>query len=117
MEVYRNLHLPGVWFSVRQDGLVVGHTQGVCMVDVTFVTSEAGHARMLATGQRNVHAWLRGKIVPSCMGTTADRKDHPANSEYDRATGRFVFLIPRKPMRGAEGVILNRYGLHSYYTY
>lgn len=61
VEVYRNLHTDG--YSVRQDGYVVGHTDRIILRDVEFVVQRAGRERVLRTGVRNVHAWVRGYVM------------------------------------------------------
>jgi hypothetical protein len=64
VEVYRNLNRPnGPWFSVRQFGKVIGHVREAILLDATFVVHEAGRQRVLRTGHKNVHAWIRGTLV------------------------------------------------------
>lgn len=36
MDVYRNLNKPGVTFSMRERGRVIGHTQSITLVGYTF---------------------------------------------------------------------------------
>lgn len=57
-ETYFNLHKRT--FSIRNRGKVYAHRDFVCMMDVKFVVQPAGHARVLRTGQKNVHAFCRG---------------------------------------------------------
>lgn len=64
VEVYRNLRRgAGVWYSLRQRGRVVAHAQEVTLIEARFVVHEAGRRRVLATGQKNVHAFVVGRIV------------------------------------------------------
>jgi hypothetical protein len=58
VEVYFNVRRR--LFSVRQNGKVVGHTQRIMLENAHFVVREAGRQRVLATGCKNVHAWVRG---------------------------------------------------------
>lgn len=86
VEVYRNLNEgPGVWWSIRQDGLVVAHAQEVCLLGPKSIVSRSGWNRFKRTGKRNVHAWMRGFLNLSC---TADRST-PMTVVYDREKGIF----------------------------
>lgn len=60
IEVYFNLH-KGV-FSIRDmnTGFVVGHAPRVWMCHGSFIVSEAGRQRVLKSGRKNVHAFVRG---------------------------------------------------------
>lgn len=64
-EVYFNLHKR--LFSVRAIDAgrmgVVAHVEAVTIADARLVVREAGRARVLQTGQKNVHAFVRGRIV------------------------------------------------------
>lgn len=61
VEVYRNVH-KDLW-SIRWSGLVVGHARALTLADCTLRVSEAGRQRVLATGRKNVHAWVVGTIT------------------------------------------------------
>lgn len=86
VEVYRNLNRrDGVWYSVRQNGKVVGHTQLLRLRDCYFVVNEAGRQRVLRTGRKNVHAFVLGYVA----GKRARRYDlgHPHHGRYNPYTG------------------------------
>ncbi len=87
VEVYRNLNNREFSFSIRQDGLVVGHTNGVCLRDVEFVVRKAGQRRVIETGRKNVHAFARGHLTESCMGTDHTKNDLPVQVKYDPYLG------------------------------
>jgi hypothetical protein len=64
IEVYRNLRKrDGVWYSIRQHGKVVGHAREVSLSSCEFVVNEAGRKRVLKTGRKNVHAFVRGVFI------------------------------------------------------
>jgi len=63
VEVYRCLTKSGKWFSVRQNGLVVAHTNDLTLKHCEAVVNESGKKRCLTSGKRNVHAFIRGYIV------------------------------------------------------
>ncbi len=62
--VYRNLNgdhsRP---FSIKQGGLVVGHTNRMLLIDCRFIVSSAGQRRVRKTGAKNVHAYIKGTIT------------------------------------------------------
>ena len=61
VEVYKNLHIDQ--WSIRQDGLVVGHARALALTDCTFHVSQVGRKRVLGSGRKNVHAFVRGYWV------------------------------------------------------
>ena len=65
VECYWNLHLN--CFSVRalsgpDKGRVIGHCGEVTLSNVRFVVRKSGLARFRRTGQKNVHAFVRGTL-------------------------------------------------------
>lgn len=62
VRVYRNLHKHGVVYSVAdaRTGLVLGYAENVLLSAPAFKVSEAGRKRVLATGKKNVHAFVYG---------------------------------------------------------
>jgi len=66
VECYFNLHKHV--FSVRalegpDKGRVILHASNVLLKDVSFVVQKAGREKVLRTGQKNVHAFVRGTLV------------------------------------------------------
>ena len=60
VEVYKNLRKQ--CYSVRQKGKVIGYALVLAMSNVDFVVQQGGRKRVLESGQKNVHAFLRGDI-------------------------------------------------------
>jgi len=58
VEVYKNLRKQ--CYSIRQKGKVIGYANIVAMSNVDFVVQKGGRKRVLESGQKNVHAFLRG---------------------------------------------------------
>jgi len=59
MDVYRNLNKPGVTFSMRERGRVIGHTQSITLVGCTFkhaTQSQQANCRL----RRLVCQWVKG---------------------------------------------------------
>lgn len=61
-DLYRNLTRQ-CW-SIRERGRVVGHAPSVTLADAVMVVRPGSRARVLRTGHREVHAWVRGTLVP-----------------------------------------------------
>ncbi len=63
--VYRNLRhgrkAPPL-YSVLQNGRVVDRRHTVTLHDVEFVVREGGRQKVLATGRKNVHAFVKGYV-------------------------------------------------------
>ncbi|QGH74785.1 hypothetical protein MAL1_00006 [Bacteriophage DSS3_MAL1] len=61
VDVYFNLHRK-VWsLRCRKSGLVTGHARVVAFpLGASMVVRPAGRAKVLETGQKNVHAFVRG---------------------------------------------------------
>jgi hypothetical protein len=117
VEAYRNLRRGG--YSLRQRGRVVAHADAVMLLDATFVVQKSGWKRSLRERRRNVHAWVKGKVVPSAMGRTAEDAKDFARVAYDRNCGRFVRDEKvggwHDPLVGAVAVALNSRGAFAAY--
>jgi hypothetical protein len=50
-------------YSLRQNGRVVGHAPRIMLRDVKLIVKPGALARIRATGQREVCAWARGRLV------------------------------------------------------
>lgn len=50
-------------YSVREKGKVVDHVPFILLKDAQFVVQPAGRKKARETGQKNVHAFLRGYLV------------------------------------------------------
>jgi hypothetical protein len=84
VEVYRNLTRPGGrWYSIRQDGLIVGHSQTVELHKCIFHVNEAGRQRVLRTGHKNVHAYVSGMLTLSKRARDKWRLYHPIKGRYN----------------------------------
>lgn len=72
--VYKNLHNGKL--SIRQGKHVVAHVDSILLTDVSFVVREAGRQRVISEGRKNVHAFVKGKVVATNTGDhdTTDRR-------------------------------------------
>lgn len=62
VEFYRCLNRKGFVFSIRQNSLVVGHSNNIILKDCSLVVNESGKKRCLKDKERNVHAYIKGMI-------------------------------------------------------
>ena len=125
--VYRNLTRRGKVYSIKQDGLVVGHATCLTLGNSKFKVNLLGKKRAIRTKTRNIHAYIEGKIaLHGVMGTTAklceERNDQlPAKITYypfceDGFMCKNLTINPFE-IKGAMGVIINKYGVSASYTY
>lgn len=82
VEVYRNLRKK--CFSVRdaKTKRVIAHKTTVYLRNATFHVSAAGRKRVRATGQKNVHAFIRGTIT--IFAIIEQEMDTRLNTRVDR---------------------------------
>ncbi len=67
VKIYRNLHKPGVVYSVQQNGLVVGYASKLSLCGCEFLVSEAGRQRVIAEKRKNVHAFITGTLLHNML--------------------------------------------------
>lgn len=103
VEVYRNLQRGG--YSIRQRGRVVAHADEVALALAIFHVSEAGRQRVLATGHKNVHAWIRGVLIgPPCLPLERSVR-------YNPRTGATFVDDRGRPVHAAPIVTIDRTGV------
>jgi hypothetical protein len=78
VDVYRNLHKG--CYSVRQGGKVRAHMDMVRMTHCRFVVSESGRVRVVESGRKNVHAFVRGF---ASVRFNLDSEKVPATIKYN----------------------------------
>lgn len=62
--IFRNLHLKGVVYSVRNsEGKTIAHSNSVLIRNAKFVVQPAGLARVRREKKKFVHAGVRGEVV------------------------------------------------------
>lgn len=108
VHVYRNLH-KRCW-SIRQQGIVIGHARSVILRDVTSHVQPAGREKVLLEGRKNVHAYLKGELLfqsdHSAIRHVRDRKI--TYNPY--AMDTFRFARGGKDFVSARFVLLNDEG-------
>jgi hypothetical protein len=87
---------------------VIGHATAITLEEVTFIVSQPGRARVLATGRKNVHAFASGTIVTATWteecGSGGPTLSTPlgAVTYNPRRDTSFVVLPDRMPIIEAE---------------
>lgn len=111
VEVYWNLHKR--LFSVRalegeNKGRVIEHSYGVRLSDAKFVSQPAGRERVRREGVKNVHAFVRGRMMDYDSdenlrhgGTAKGVTYNPY--KYDT----FVDVATKKPVHHANMVLMD----------
>tara|TARA_R110000744_G_scaffold299835_1_gene409183 strand:- start:65 stop:487 length:423 start_codon:yes stop_codon:yes gene_type:complete len=61
--VYRNLHNGLISIKDVGTGLVLGHADAIDLQGATFIVREAGRQRVIKEKRKNVHAFVRGRVV------------------------------------------------------
>ena len=66
VEIYYNLHR-SCWSVAALEGphkgLVIGYCQSALVAGARFTVSLAGNARVIREGRKNVHAFVRGRLL------------------------------------------------------
>ena len=60
VDVYRNL-IRKMW-SVRQNGIIIGHCTQIYLWGCDYIVGEGGRQRVLRERVKNVHAYVRGYV-------------------------------------------------------
>lgn len=119
--VYRNLngdknHL----YSIKQDGLVMGHSNRLVLSECSFIVSQAGQRRVRKTKHKNVHAYVKGWIaLKGAMGSDGrDGSRWPVKIEYNPYKDKgFVWRqFSNMVVKSAMAVVLCPDGVFAAYT-
>lgn len=70
VDIYRNLHLPGVMYSVRlrETGRVIGHSDSIHLTNCEFRVNAKVRDRVRKLRRKEVHALIRGTVVGTDIG-------------------------------------------------
>lgn len=110
--VYRNLHYRDkVMYSVRNESTkrVSYHSPIVYMKDVEFKVSKAGRHRVLKEKRKNVHAGVKGYLLPLDIEMWCEEPVQVRYNPY--LTDSFVRCDNGAPVYRAEKVLINENGV------
>ncbi|MET7242344.1 hypothetical protein ABZT49_03160 [Methylobacterium sp. EM32] len=83
VHVYFNRHLK-LW-SIRRSGIVIGHASSVALSGCALHAGESARQRCVSTGQRDVHAWIKGTLAEGARPGDAIRIGYrPAQPGFRR---------------------------------
>lgn len=106
VDVYWNLHKKTFSVRNRQTGLVELHSDLVEVFDATFVVQPAGREKVLETGRKNVHAFVRGVLGGFIPENDVDYW-LPNEAKYNPfKRGTFVDAETGKPMLDEVELVL-----------
>ena len=90
VRVYRNLNKGGLSIKSKIDGKwkVSDYSNHAILENCTFRTSDKERERIVAGGNRSVHAWIEGDLI-SLDASDYDRVDHPVPYYSPYKTARF----------------------------
>jgi len=98
--VYFNLHKK-VW-SIRQNGIVIEHTNEIKLRDCKFLVSQKGRQRVIKEQRKNVHAGVSGYIVPNIPDFKLSTNVHYNPYKYETFVDK-----NNKPILTSDYCILN----------
>jgi hypothetical protein len=87
VKVYRNLHKKGVVYSIKgrdrktETEKVLGYADDILLQNIEFRVQEGGRLKVLATGEKKVHAFAVGDVVSVDEAEIARMVKHLAASE------------------------------------
>lgn len=83
---------------------MVAHATEVLLEDAVFLVSEAGRARCLAEGRKNVHAFVRGVLRIAGSGCAAEIAGFVGTEDTPEAVLRLVWrALTYNPRDGVPG--------------
>ena len=63
VQVYRNLNNGLISIQDLSTGLVLGHASAIDLEEASFIVREAGRQQVIKEKRKNVHAFVRGKVI------------------------------------------------------
>jgi len=107
--VYRNLHKQCI--SVQQDGIVRCHVDNIVLEDAEFRVGKAGQKKVRSEKKKNVHAKVKGLIVPKPHEIIAEGWDKAYYNPYktdeftDVKSGRYLKSSKFCDVDAQEGIL------------
>lgn len=98
--VYRNLHQKCL--SVQQDGIVRCHTDNIVLEDAEFRVGKAGQRKVREEQRKNVHAKIKGMLVPNPQDILSMGWDTVYYNPY--RTDEFTEQVTKRHVKSAKFV-------------
>lgn len=94
VKVYRCLNRTGKQFSIKQGNLVIAHAETIYLKMASFIVEDSGKQRCITSGERNVHAYIKGFLCDPSEIISLLQKPKEISYEPMRDRG---FFYTRKP--------------------
>ena len=112
--VYRNLKhgrsAPPL-YSIMRDGKVIDRRHRVFLSDASFVVREAGRQKVLTQRRKNVHAFVKGRLIGDEVTPPATL---PVKVSYNPYAGP-DFTADGRAVKHAQAVLLDASGITAAY--
>ena len=72
VRVFRNLNKTGRWYSIRQFGKTVAHTNNLLLENCNLIVNQKTKNRIRKTGKKEIHAYVEGFIINKLPITQMD---------------------------------------------
>lgn len=112
VDAYRNLNEECISVKSREQedyGIVVDHADCVLLRDVEFVVREKGRQKVIEEERKNVHAFARGKRIPSEMETRDESWTRVTYNPYEYDS--FVVAETEEPIEKADLAFITTEGV------
>lgn len=103
VEAYRNLNKGGYSLRCAKTKRVIAHVTQLTLLDCTFHVQQGGRNRVLATKQKNVHAFIRGTVNAINLEVNSSACLYQGNAYYNPyLTETFIDFNTKQAMAAAR---------------
>jgi len=107
--VYRNLNNGLISIQDLSTGLVLGHASAVDLQEASFIVREAGRQQVIKEKRKNVHAFVRGKVID-----VRNFKPFKGRGEGIEDDSPYAWMNSTKLQRGSMMVTTTRVSYNPY---
>ena len=112
VEVYFNLHKKLFSVRSRMTGKVIAHVDKVSLCDPKFVVRKSGRDRVRREGKKNVHAFVKGKLLnpteDTLLGALVKALTEGETVTYNPYKyDTFVYADTEQPIDNADYAVLS----------
>lgn len=110
VKVYRNLHKECYSIQNKRSGLVVEHADTVTLLGAMFIVQPSGHAKVIETQRKNVHAFAIGDRLYSNKAGVYDNTF--IRIYYNPYRHDYFFVTDHRKIIGCDMLVLNATGMY-----
>tara|TARA_R110000772_G_scaffold44284_1_gene101923 strand:- start:385 stop:801 length:417 start_codon:yes stop_codon:yes gene_type:complete len=107
--VYRNLNNGLISIQDLSTGLVLGHASAIDLQEASFIVREAGRQQVIKEKRKNVHAFVRGKVID-----VRNFKPFKGRGEGIEDDSPYAWMNSTKLQRGSMMVTTTRVSYNPY---